>query len=78
MVNIAHRSDAKQGKQSTLETQPSEKMAGQDLDEEEKARKIAEEDLRGHCKQVWNKLPPPNPRNSPGGGFDKPSPSMPL
>lgn len=77
-VNIAHRGDAKQGRLSISETEPSEKMADLDLDEEEKARKIAKEDLQGHRKQVWNNLPPPNLRYSPGGGFDKPSPSIPL
>lgn len=77
-VNAVHRSDAKQAKLSTSETEPSEKMADPDLEEQEKARRIAEEDLQGHHKQVWNNLPFPNPRNPPGGGFGKPSPSMPL
>lgn len=77
-VNVVHRSDAKQGKLSTSETEPSEKMTDPDLEEQEEARRIAEEDLQGHHKQVWNNLPPPNPRYPPGGGFGKPSPSMPL
>lgn len=58
-VSIAHCSDAKQDKLSTPETESSEKMADLDLDEEEKARRIAEEDLQGHRKQVWNNLHPP-------------------
>jgi hypothetical protein len=57
-ASIVHRSHAKQDKLSTSETEPSEKMADPDLDEEEKARRVAEEDLQGHRKQVWNNLPP--------------------
>lgn len=60
-ASIAHRNDAKQDKLSTSETEPSEKTADPDLDEEEKARRVAEEDLQGHRKQVWNNLPPPIP-----------------
>ncbi|KAM0454332.1 hypothetical protein ACHAPV_008411 [Trichoderma viride] len=47
-ASIAHRNDAKQDKLSTSETEPSEKTADPDLDEEEKARRVAEEDLQGH------------------------------
>ncbi|KAL7917202.1 potassium transporter domain-containing protein [Trichoderma austrokoningii] len=54
MVNIAQCSDAKQGKLSASEIQPSENVADQDLDEEEKARRIAEEDLQGHRKQTYS------------------------
>lgn len=61
-ASIAHRSDAKQDKLSTSETEPSEKTVDSGLDEEEKARRVAEEDLQGHRKQVWNNLCPLNPK----------------
>ncbi|KAK6444848.1 hypothetical protein FP744_10001096 [Trichoderma asperellum] len=53
-VNVVHRSDAKQGKLSTSETEPSEKMTDPDLEEQEEARRIAEEDLQGHHKQTYS------------------------
>ncbi|KAL7939911.1 potassium transporter domain-containing protein [Trichoderma chlorosporum] len=53
-VNVANRSDAKQSKLSASETEPSEKMTDLDIDEEEKARRIAEEDLQGHRKQTYS------------------------
>lgn len=61
---IHHRGDAKQGNPSTSETEPSEKMVDLDIDEEEKARRIAAEDLQGHRKQVWNNLPSPQIPNT--------------
>lgn len=77
-VNDAHYGAAEQGNPSTSETEPSEKMADLDIDEEEKARRITEEDLQGHRKQVWNTLSPSNPRLLSGGGYVWSSPSIPL
>ncbi|KAL7909037.1 potassium transporter domain-containing protein [Trichoderma velutinum] len=53
-VNNAPHGAAKQGNLSTSETEPSEKMADVDIDEEEKARRITEEDLQGHRKQTYS------------------------
>ncbi|KAH6609144.1 hypothetical protein Trco_002490 [Trichoderma cornu-damae] len=53
-VHLPHRDGAQQGKSSTLETEPSENTADPDLDEEEKARRIAKEDLQGHRKQTYS------------------------
>lgn len=53
-VNSAHYGAAEQGNPSTSETEPSEKMADLDIDEEEKARRITEEDLQGHRKQTYS------------------------
>ncbi|UKZ75135.1 hypothetical protein TrVFT333_002808 [Trichoderma virens FT-333] len=50
-ANAAPRGDAKL---SASETEPSEKMSDLDVDEEEKARRIAEEDLQGHRKQTYS------------------------
>ncbi|RFU73940.1 potassium uptake [Trichoderma arundinaceum] len=56
IARVNHRSDAKQTTLSTSETEPSEKLADLNLEDEEKARNIAEKDLQGHRKQTYSGL----------------------